>query len=458
MQRVFVLDAEKRPLMPCRPARARLLLTQHRAAVFRYAPFTIILGEARPELVVTPLRLKIDPGSITTGLAVLHEASGEVVWAAELTHQGHAVHLKLQKRHAQRRNRRSRKTRYRAARFLNRRRRDGWLPPSLESRISNIVCWVERLRRLCPIGALSQELVRFDTQLMQHPEISGVEYQQGTLAGFELREYVLEKFGRHCVYCDKTRVPLQLDHLLPRSRRGPTLASNLAPACKRCNQKKGNRTAAEFGHPEVEVRAKVLLRDAAAVNSSRWALYHRLEALGLPLETGSGGRTKWNRHVRGMPKTHWLDAVVVGASTPEQIHWQKAEPLLITALGRHNRQMMHVNKRGFPVGESKATSVVGGFRSGDLVRAVVPEPYNTAGVHVGTISIRATGKCDITTKQRRIGGVSIRYCLQLQRVDGFRYARGSRALPPLAEAGASARLHGDRRVDPATGGKSRRRG
>ena len=71
------------------------------------------------------------------------------------------------------------------------------------------------------------------------------------------------------------------------------------------------------------------------------------------------------------------------ASTPEQVHWQKVVPLQITALGRHNRQMVNVNRRGFPGGKPKATSVVGGFRSGDLVRAVVPTPLTTAGVHVG---------------------------------------------------------------------------
>src|SRR5262249_13997477 len=150
----------------------------------------------------------------------------------------------------------------------------------------------------------------------------------------------------------------------------------------------------------------------------------RLEALGLPLETGSGGRTKWNRHVRGMPKTHWLDAVAVGASTPQQIRWHKVVPLHITALGRHDRQMVHVHRRGFPVGKSKATSVVGGFRSGDLVRAIVPEPLKTAGVHVGTISIRATGSCDVRTTHRRVGGISLRYCRQLQRVDGYRCITG----------------------------------
>jgi 5-methylcytosine-specific restriction endonuclease McrA len=435
MQRVFVLDAKKRPLMPCRPARARKLLTRHRAAVFRTAPFTIILHEARPEAVVTPLRLKIDPGSITTGLAVLDQTSSEVVWAAELTHRGEDITTRLLKRRACRRARRQRKTRYRQARFHNRRRREGWLPPSLESRLSNILCWVRRLQRLCPIAALSQELVRFDTQLLQNPEIAGGEYQQGELAGYEVREYVLEKFGRQCVYCKKTTVPLELDHLLPRSRGGPDRVSNLAPACHSCNQTKGTRTATEFGYPQVEAQARAPLRDAAAVNGSRWALYHRLEAVGLPLETGTGGRTKWNRVQRGMPKTHWLDAVCVGASTPEQVRWQKVIPLQISALGRHNRQMVHMNRRGFPRGKPKSTSVVGGLRSGDLVRAVVPTPLKTAGVHVGTISVRATGSCDVTTKHRRVGGVSVRYCRHLQRLDGYRYAQGSRALPPPDQAG-----------------------
>jgi 5-methylcytosine-specific restriction endonuclease McrA len=441
MQRVLVLDQQKRPLMPCRPARARHLLTAKRAAVYRYAPFTIILKEAHPDAVVQPLQLKIDAGSVTTGLAILRkgtspEQPAEVVWAAELTHQSKAITTRLLKRRAQRRARRQRKTRYRACRYLNRRRREGWLPPSLESRIDNILCWVRRLQRFAPLTALSQELVRFDTQLMQNAEISGVEYQQGTLAGFELRQYVLTKFGHRCVYCGKTDVPLQLDHLLPRSRGGPWRVWNLAPACEPCNQKKGNRTAAEYGFPEVEAQAKAPLRDAAALNSSRWALYHRVEAAGLPLETGSGGRTKWNRSLRGMPKTHWLDAVCVGASTPERIHWQDVIPLQLTALGRHHRQMMHVTKRGFPHGKPKATSVVGGFRSGDLVRAVVPDKLTTRGVHVGTISVRATGSCDITTHHRRVGGVSITYCQALQRVDGYRYAVGSRVLPPPAEAGS----------------------
>jgi hypothetical protein len=83
-----------------------------------------------------------------------------------------------------------------------------------------------------------------------------------------------------------------------------------------------------------------------------------------------------------------------------------------------------MTRRGFPHGRAKASSVVGGFRSGDLVRAVVPKPLTTAGIHVGTISVRATGSCNVTTKHRRVGGISVRYCRVLQRLDGYRYAQG----------------------------------
>jgi hypothetical protein len=112
-----------------------------------------------------------------------------VVFAAELTHRGQAIKKRLDARRAARRSRRNRKTRYRKPRFDNRARRAGWLPPSLESRIANVLTWVNRLRSFCPITAISMELVKFDTQLMDNPDIQGVEYQQGTRAGYELREY-----------------------------------------------------------------------------------------------------------------------------------------------------------------------------------------------------------------------------------------------------------------------------
>ena len=244
MSNVFVLDHEKRTLDPVHPGYARWRLSHQKAAVFRRSPFTILLKVGKPDAPTQPLRLKIDQGLKTTGLALVNDASGEVAWAAELTHRGHQVSKRLAKRRAVRRSRRQRKTRYRQPRFANRRRQAGWMAPSLASRVTNVVTWVARLARLCPVGALSLELVKFDSQALQHPEISGVEYQQGTLAGYELREYLLEKWGRRCAYCQKTGVPLQIEHLVPRTRGGSNRVSNLVLACAPCNVKKGTQTEA----------------------------------------------------------------------------------------------------------------------------------------------------------------------------------------------------------------------
>ena len=334
---IFVLDTEQQPLAPCHPARARRLLAEGKAAVWRRYPFTIILKRAVPQAQPEPLRIKIDPGSRITGMALLSDATGQVAWAGEIAHRGQRIHDALLTRSVLRRGRRQRHTRYRPQRSDNRRRREEWLPPSLESRINNMLTWVERLRHLAPVTAISHELVRFDTQLMEHPEITGTQYQQGELSGYEVREYLLEKFGRQCAYCGATGVPLQVEHIVPKVRGGSNRVSNLTIACAECNQAKGSMTAAEFGHPQVEAQAQRPLKDAAAINASRWALYHRLQALGLSVEVGTGGRTKWNRTQQGLPKTHWIDAACVGATTPVQIRAAGVVPLLIAAMGRECR-------------------------------------------------------------------------------------------------------------------------
>src|SRR5690242_5098428 len=142
MSNVFVLDTNKQPLDPVHPGRARILLGSGKAAVFRRYPLTIILKEAIEHPAVHPLRLKIDPGSQTTGIALVEDGSGAVVWAAELTHRGPAIKHAMDQRRAVRRGRRQRTTRYRKPRFQNRRRRAGWIPPSLESRVANVLTWV----------------------------------------------------------------------------------------------------------------------------------------------------------------------------------------------------------------------------------------------------------------------------------------------------------------------------
>ena len=425
MSQVFVLDNNRRPLSPVHPGTARLWLTLGKAAVFRRYPFTLILNEPVPTQPVEPLRVKIDPGSKMTGLAVVNDATGQVVWAAELAHRGQAIRKALSDRRAVRRKRRQRKTRYRATRFDNRRRWEGWLPPSLESRVHNIWTWVCRLRRLCPIEAISLELVRFDTQLLEQPEITGVEYQQGTLAGYEVREFLLEKWGRRCAYCHKTDVPLQVEHIVPKTRGGTNRVSNLTLACERCNTKKGTQTAAEFGHPEVQAQAKRPLKDAAAMNATRWALFRRLQATGLPVEVGTGGRTKWNRTTHQLPKTHWLDAACVGASTPKVLQVKGVVPLVIVATGWQRRQMCLMDDAGFPRTRAKQQSRVRGFRTGDMVRAVVTRGTK-AGTYVGKVAIKASGYFTITTPAGAVPDIPHRYCRMLQRADGYSYAKGAR--------------------------------
>lgn len=163
----------------------------------------------------------------------------------------------------------------RPARFNNRKRPEGWLPPTVRAKTDCVINWVNRLMRLCPIAAISIETVRFDTQKLQNPEISGIEYQQGTLFGYEVREYLLAKYGHECQYCHgKSKDPvLEIDHIIPKSRGGSDRVSNLTLACHTCNQDKGNKTAEEYGHPKVQAEAKKPLKDAAAVNGQLFWIY-----------------------------------------------------------------------------------------------------------------------------------------------------------------------------------------
>jgi 5-methylcytosine-specific restriction endonuclease McrA len=436
LSKVFVIDTFYKPLNPVHPGRARLLLKEGKASVYRMHPFTIILKVEVKNPEVTPWRVKLDPGSRTTGIAVVNDASGEVVFAAELSHRGQKIKESLQSRRATRRSRRARKTRYRQPRFENRKRKQGWLPPSLESRISNILTWVQRLARSCPITAISMELVKFDLQQMEHPEISGIQYQQGTLAGYEVRQYLLDKWDRTCAYCGAKDLPLQIEHIHPRANGGTDRLSNLCLACEKCNQKKGIQDIKDFLKKKPAMlkrilsQAKAPLKDAAVVNTTRWALFERLKATGLPIECGSGGLTKFNRTTRELPKTHWIDAACVGRSTPEIISAGGIVPLCIKATGHGCRQMCLMDEYGFPRTGPKAKSFMHGFRTGDVVRAVVPAGRKNAGTHVGRMSAKAIGSFTIATSKGRVTDVGKKYCRLLQRADGYSYLKGEAAFPP----------------------------
>ncbi|MEA5569231.1 RNA-guided endonuclease IscB [Anabaena sp. UHCC 0399] len=432
MCKILVLDTNKRPLDPIHSAQARQLLKNKKAAIYRRFPFTIVLiraasrrEEPSPNSPVTPLRLKLDPGAKTTGIALVNDTTGEVVFAAELKHRGFAIRDSLTSRRQLRRGRRNRKTRYRKPRFFNRTRLEGWLAPSLMSRVHNVETWVNRLRKLASIGEISQELVRFDMQLMRNPEIEGKEYQQGTLAGYETREYLLEKWGRQCAYCGIKDVPLQIEHIHPRSKGGSNSITNLSLSCEKCNIKKGTKDIRDFLKKDPSKLQKILaqakkpLADAAAVNATRYKLLDILKSTGLPVECGSGGLTKFNRIGQKLVKTHWIDSACVGKSTPI-LNIKGVKPLLITANGHGTRQMAGTDKFGFPSRHRTNKQIHFGFQTGDIIKAVVTSGKKV-GEYVGRVLCRATGSFDIATKTGRIAGISYKYCSAIHKKDGYSY-------------------------------------
>ena len=424
--RVFVLDKNLKPLDPCHQARARELLDKGRAKVFRRYPFTIVLQDRVFEASVTHShRIKIDPGSKVTGIAVVQEETGRVTNALEVSHRGQQIKNSLESRRSLRRGRRNRKTRYRKPRFLNRTRRTGQLPPSLESRIANIETWVRRIRKVCPVTTVSQELVRFDLQQIQNPEISGVEYQRGELFGFEVKEYLLQKWNRRCAYCGVENVPFEIEHILARSKGGSNRVKNLCLSCHSCNQAKGNKPVEELLKKKPEVlkrvmaQAKAPLKDAAAVNATRWELYRRLQSMGLPPEVGSGGRTKFNRKTRGIEKQHWTDAANVGASTPERLLLNGVKPLIVKAKGHGIRQRCGTDKFGFPIRHAPAQKFFMGFQTGDLVNAhVLTGKY--AGNYTGRIAIRFKPSFKLTTGGKSFD-VHPKYLRTIHKADGYEY-------------------------------------
>ena len=430
--RVLVLDRLGRPLDPCHPARARRLLADGQAAVVRRMPFVIRLKDRSvtdPDTVVHAHRIKIDPGSRHTGIALARpdESGGGThgVLAVQVEHRGGEIHKSMLRRAQLRRGRRTRNLRYRKPRFDNRRRPEGWLAPSLRHRVESTMGMVERLRRWAPVVAVELERMRFDTQLLQNPEIRGVEYQRGTLAGYEVWEYLLEKWGHRCAYCDASGVPLTIDHVHPRSEGGSDRVSNLVAACVDCNEDKGNRPVEEFladdpeRLPRIRAQLKKPLKDAAAVNSIRKALEQALLDTGLPVSTSTGGRTKWNRWRMGLTKSHTLDALCVG--DVERIVCYAEQIIVAAATGRGSYSRTRSDAHGFPRLRLLRVKRVHGFQTGDLVRAVLPSGQK-AGAYVGRVAVRSRGRFLLRTAEKRIDGISYRHCKVVQRNDGWSWS------------------------------------
>lgn len=360
--RIPVLSADDQPLTPCRPHRARQLVAQGKARRrhMEGIPYIHLTRRTRAESrVLFDYELNIDPGTSTSGYAIaLTYPGGHRIISAlyERHHGAHRISAQLAARASYRRTRRGR-LHYRKPTGLLEHKPEGWLPPSLRHLLEQHQRMVDALCALYPVGKIRIETGAFDPHLMQNPDLHGAEYQRGTLYGVQLRAYIQHRDGYCCAYCGKPAERLELDHIMPESKGGPTRPGNLVLSCRRCNQRKGNRTLDEFlaGDPErlrriVRRADTISYRAATHMNATLPSILAYARSKGVPVEETDAATTIWNRRRFEVDKKHSYDAALLGSDfetvgrLPEMAGALRNSP-------KARKQKMLPDKEGTPRGK-----------------------------------------------------------------------------------------------------------
>lgn len=301
---VYVLDIEGKPLMPTeRHGKVRRLLRKGYAHIVRLQPFTIQLDYENTTY-KQDVSLGIDAGSVHIGMSATTEKkelfSAEVILRTDIVN-------KIASRKEMRRTRHNRKTRYRKARFYNRRKGEAWLAPSIMSKIERHLFFIRLVHSLLPIVKTTIEVAQFDTQKIKNDKSQGVEYQQGEQMGFwNVREYVLARDGHKCQYCKgKSKDPILNVHHLESRKTGGNAPNNLITLCETCHK------AYHRGEFELKIKRGTSLRDASVMNVMRWALYERAKAEFKNVHLTYGYITKNTRIENEIEKTHCADAFCI---------------------------------------------------------------------------------------------------------------------------------------------------
>ena len=419
---VFVLDRSKKPLNMITNAEARILIRKKLAVIHKIYPFTIRLRDNSCVSKDKSYTVKLDPGSKHTGVAITDDKNS-VVMLAEIEHRGHLIKKDLDSRRAVRKSRRQRKTRYRPARFLNRTKPEGWLAPSVKSRANNVINFVKKYKKLLNINKVMIENVSFDTaQMTAGTNLVGTTYQQGNLYQQKLRNFIFNRSNNKCVYCGAKAT--EIDHIVARANGGTNSTYNLAASCRTCNQMKSNLTLKDFGKlvgkDFSHLKPRKLPKNAAIVQSSRSYMVKEITKLVSDTTTYDAWMTKYNRDSLGLPKEHSYDALSVG-EVPTKFNFLTDKILQISAKGRGSRQMCLMDKYGFPRTSAKASKMVNGFQTGDIVKAVVTKG-SKQGEYLGRVAVRSRGYFNIQTKTQVVQGIGFEYCHIVQRSDGYLYS------------------------------------
>ncbi len=300
---VYVLSKTGKPLMPTSNyAKVRILLKQKKARLIKRIPFTIQLNYDSTEY-VQEITLGVDAGSKVIGLSATTE--DKVLFEANVQLRTDVTKL-ISARTELRKSRRSRKTRYRKSRFNNRRKKEGWLAPSIRQKIDTHLSAIKRIHRILPISKIIVEVASFNIQKIKNPEIQGTEYQNGEQIGFwNIREYVLFRDGHQCQCCkgkSKDRV-LNVHHIESRQT-GGNAPNNLITLCETCH--KGYHSG-KLKLPKT-IKRGMSFRDASFMGIMRKSFFYKLKEIYKNVYLTYGYITKCTRIQNNLPKDHYIDA------------------------------------------------------------------------------------------------------------------------------------------------------
>lgn len=301
---IYVRSKEGKALMPSeRGGRIGYLLRHGKAHVVSRVPFVVQL-DYESTTYTQEVSLGIDAGSKHIGVSASSER--KELLAAQVELRSDVVNL-LSTRRELRLTRRNRKTRYREQRFDNRKKKDGWLTPSVEQKVESHLKVIRLVHKLLPITKTTIEVAQFDAQKIKNPDIKGEEYQQGEQMGFwNVREYVLARDGHKCIHCKgKSRDPILNVHHLESRKTGGNSPSNLVTLCETCHK------VYHRGEFELKIKRGTTLRDAAVMNIMRWAVYEQAKEEFRNVHMTYGYVTKHTRIENGITKTHVADAFCI---------------------------------------------------------------------------------------------------------------------------------------------------
>lgn len=371
---IYVRSKECKVLMPTeRCGKIGYLLRHGKAHVVSRVPFVVQL-DYDSTTYTQDVSLGIDAGSKHVGVSASSEK--KEMLAAQVELRSDIVNL-LSTRRELRQTRRNRKTRYRKARFDNRKKKDGWLAPSVEQKIESHLKVIRLVHKILPITKTTIEVAQFDAQKIKNPDINGEDYQQGEQMGFwNVREYVLTRDGHRCVHCKgKSKDPILNVHHLESRKTGGNSPSNLVTLCETCHK------AYHRGEFELKIKRGSSLRNAAIMNAMRWTVYERAK-----LEFGNvhltyGYVTKHMRIENGIAKTHAADAFCIA----KNVHAIRLSSFFMCrCVPRHTRALHVANpKKGGIRRSSIASHKIGKsrFQRYDMVRWMGNECFIFGSTH-----------------------------------------------------------------------------